>query len=382
MKLLRYAALLCALLTVSCGGGGGGNAGDTAGDNDNDGADVVAKLDCRVFGASIEQAPATGDDWGGRGWQSCPASLPLPTDGESLYATLFLPGDLRAGEAQLPGVVIGPGAWPFTDKSTLDVQRSYHWSARELASYGYAVLSVNPRGFYNSAPENGEDYDEYVGALTLALSYLAGKENPLAWRVDASKLGLAGHSLSGRVSSVLQSEIGGLSAIVAWDNLASDARGDEGSYARGNDRFGAPALAVQPRVPAMGQGSDSYEPSLTDEATTEDKKTAFNVWRSRGVESMQVVFADSDHGDWSYALRDDAVFDAPALGRLRVFQYFTRAWFDLYLRGRSSAISKLTAPYVEDMGPDELYSEDFRSALYLFDQVSYDCADLRVGCGF
>ncbi len=373
MNTFRFAVLSCVLLAAACGGG---NAAD-----DGDDSLPVSALDCRDFGASTEQTPASGNDWGGRGWQSCAVNMSLPTDGESLYATLFFPGDLRADEAQMPAVAIGPGAWPFTDKSNLDVQRSYHWSARELASYGYVVVTVNPRGFYNSAAENGEDYDEYVGALTLALNYLSSPDNPLAWRIDDGKLGLAGHSLSGRVSSVLQSEISGLSAIVAWDNLASDARGDAGSYARGNDRFGAPALAVQPRVPAMGQGSDSYEPSLVDEPTEEDKKTAFNVWRNGGVEAMQVVFAGADHGDWSYTLRDDAVLDAAALGRLRTFQYFTRAWFDLHLRGRTSAISKLTAPNVEGMGPDELYSEDFRSALYLTNQISYDCADLLAGCG-
>ena len=374
MKILHYAALSCALFAVACGGG--------SATEDDDGGLPVSALDCRDFGASTEQAPASGDDWGGRGWQSCPVSMALPADGESLYATIFLPGDLRAAESQLPAVAIGPGAWPFSDKSSMDLQTAYHWSARELASYGYVVVTVNPRGFYNSAAENGEDYDEYVGALTLALKYLSGNDNPQAWRIDPTRLGLAGHSLSGRVSSVLQSEISGLAAIVAWDNLASDARGDEGSYARGNDRFGAPALAVQPRVPAMGQASDSYEPSLTAAVTEEDKKTAFDVWRNSGVEAMQVVFADAEHGDWSYALRDDEVLDAVALGRLRVFQYFTRAWFDLHLRGRSSAISKLTSPYVEEKGPNELYSQDFLSALYLIDQASYDCSDLLAGCGF
>ena len=376
MKTIRYAVLTCALFAVACGGGGG------EGNEDDAGGLPLSELDCREFGASTVQAPAHGDDWGGRGWQSCPVSMALPLDGESLYANIFLPGDLRAAEHQLPAVAIGPGAWPFTDKASMDLQRAYHWSARELASYGYVVITVNPRGFYNSAAENGEDYDEYVGALTLALEYLTGDANPHAWRVDPARLGLAGHSLSGRVSSVLQSDVSGLSAIVAWDNLASDARGDEGSYARGNDRFGAPALAVRPRVPAMGQASDSYEPSLTAEITEDDKKTAFSLWRDSGVEAMQVVFADAEHGDWSYALRDDQVLDAVALSRLRVFQYFTRAWFDLHLRDRTSAISKLTAPYVEDKGPDELYSTDFRSALFLTDQASYDCSDLLAGCGF
>lgn len=370
MMLLRCVVLFTAVWMSACGG--------TAGE------EVVRDptLDCRAFGFAADATPATGTDWGGRGWQSCAVRLPLPGAGESLYATLFVPADLRADESGLPAVVIGPGAWPFSDKATLDIQERYHWSARELASYGYAALTVNPRGFMNSAPENGQDYDEYLGALSLGLSYLVSADNPLAWRIDERKLGLAGHSLSARVASVLQGEFAGLSAIVAWDNLASDARGDAGSYARGNDRFGAPALAVQPRVPAMGQGSDSYETSIGMETTAEDKKTAFNVWRSHGVESMQVVFAGADHASWSYSLRDDPRIESPALSSLRVYQYFTRAWFDLHLRGRVSAISKLTAPYVQDKGPQELYSSTYLSALYLTDQASYDCADLRSGCGF
>lgn len=370
MTLFRFAVLMAVVLTSACDGGS------------RDGAVRDTAVDCRKFGFSATQESETGRAWGGRGWQSCAVSMPLPGGDESLYATLFLPGDLRPEEAALPAVVIGPGAWPLSDKATLDIQERYHWAAQELASYGYVALTVNPRGFVNSAPENAEDYDEYVEALSLGLSYLVGRDNPVAWRIDARKLGLAGHSLSARVSSVLQSEIGGLAAIVAWDNLASDARGDAGSYARGNDRFGAPAVAVQPRVPAMGQASDSYESGIGMDFTEEDKKTAFNVWRSHGLESMQVVFAGADHGSWSYSLRDDPRIEPPALSSLRVYQYFTRAWFDLHLRGRVSAISKLTTPYVEGMGPQQLYSSSYLSALYLTDMASYDCADLRSGCGF
>lgn len=369
--LFRCAVLLTALLASACGGGGHG---------DNVAFDPT--VDCRTFGFATSATPASGRDWGGRGWQSCEVSVPLAGSDESLFATLFLPGDLRSDEGDLPAVVIGPGAWPFTDKANLDIQEQYHWSARELASYGYAALTVNPRGFMNSAPENDTDYVEYVEALSQGLSYLVSSANPLSWRINANTLGLAGHSLSARAISVLQSEIAGLAAIVAWDNLASDARGDVGSYARGNDRFGAPALAVQPRVPAMGQGSDSYEATAGLETTPEDKKTAFHVWRSHGVESMQVVFANADHGSWSHSLRDDPRIESPARSSLKVYQYFTRAWFDLHLRDRVSALSKLTAPYVEDKGPEQLYSSNYLSGLFLTDEVSYDCADLRTGCGF
>lgn len=58
--------------------------------------------------------------------------------------------------------------------------------------------------------------------------------------------------------------------------------------------------------------------------------------------------------------------------QLRVFAYYTRAWFDRFLRRDTSATRRLLARKVLGQTRAQLFSETFRSAAFL---DGLDCPD-------
>jgi hypothetical protein len=61
------------------------------------------------------------------------------------------------------------------------------------------------------------------------------------------------------------------------------------------------------------------------------------------------------------------------------FEYYTRAWFDLWLRHDPSAVGRLTASTVLGAPRADIMSTKFRSAISLPGLAP--CNDLRAGCG-
>jgi hypothetical protein len=93
--------------------------------------------------------------------------------------------------------------------------------------------------------------------------------------------------LGARVLSRTQEEDARISAIVAWDNFAVSETGDAGSPQCTNQ----PAVLRMPRVPALGQASDTCNDGRSPDA----KKTAFHRWRQFAQPVMQVVFRGANH---------------------------------------------------------------------------------------
>jgi hypothetical protein len=59
------------------------------------------------------------------------------------------------------------------------------------------------------------------------------------------------------------------------------------------------------------------------------------------------------------------------------FEYYTRAWFDRWLLGDTSATERLLARSVDDMPLQEELSSKFESAAFL---DGHDCPKLVAGC--
>jgi dienelactone hydrolase len=184
--------------------------------------------------------------------------------------------------------------------------------------------------------------------------------------VDPARLGAAGYSLGAHTVSHAQGFDARIKAIVAWDNLASSSGGDEGSAKCFAD---PPATPVVPRVPSMGQGSESCAAAGRDA-----KAAAFDRWREAGVPSMELVFAGTNHFAWSQRRAEDG----PGIGGnesgLRLFAHFTRAWFDRYLRDEPGVDALLGAD-VLGRPQDEVLSPRFRSGAFL-PEAAVDCPDL------
>jgi hypothetical protein len=214
----------------------------------------------------------------------------------------------------------------------------------------------------------------YVDAIQTGLNYLTSPYDPFAGSVDPNELGAAGHSLSARAVSYAQMTDHRIKAIVAWDNLASDLTGDAGSPSGGGDcgqliggEVPGSTHPVTPTVPALGEASDgrgSCEPTVTD---PDLKKTAYEVWRHAGVPAMEVVFGGSTHTDWA---QNNTTLSGT---KLQNFEYYTRAWFDRFLLGDTTADQRLLAATVNGQAASSIFSTKWRSAAFL---DGTDCENL------
>jgi predicted dienelactone hydrolase len=316
-------------------------------------------------------------------WQSRSFRAPSRRTGAMLSGTIFAPRPMPPAGTRLPVVVIGPGSGP-------GVETMYHWSARDLAGHGYVALAIDPQGVGRSEtfPPGGgtegvpfQQAGNYVDALQSGIDYALSKRNPWRALVDGGRVGIAGHSLAARAASWLQGADRRVRALVAWDNLASDLQGDKGSPSGGGaagsliggELPGGPQ-PVTPRVPALGEANDS--PGGTEPANKdpEEKKTAFAHWRMAGKPAMEVVFAGTRHLDWAQAQSNRT---AAQEEDLKLFEYYTRAWFDRWLRGDRTADARLLARTVDGKPVGDVLSTKWRSGASI---DGHDCADMRSSC--
>jgi dienelactone hydrolase len=330
--------------------------------------------------------------WQGN-WQQRAVSWTSSATGATLTGVEFAPS--RPPTRRVPGVVIVPGSGP-------GAQSFYQWSARDLAGHGYIALVVDPQGVGKSGalgspvcsgstppgqatPCPGVPFQQnanYVDAAESGVDYLDSSADPYRGELDSGEIGLAGHSLGARAVSYVQGIDKRVKAIAAWDNLASDLNGDAGSASGGPPVSeivgggvpGAPAAPVTPRVPALGEASDSQ--GVQTDNSDEIKKTAYDAWVSKHVPSMEVVFNGASHDDWGQAVGDPSDEET----RLYRFEWYTRAWFDLFLKHQQSAVARLTATHIRGTPLPTVVSTKFRSALYLPNQ-DIDCPNLVAsGC--
>lgn len=326
-------------------------------------------------------------DWQGEFLQDNEICFLSRQSGAELKAYLLAPANVDSvPDGSLPVIVIGPGS------SGTALATYYLWSARDLAGHGYLALAVDPQGVGRSEVVGdparcgaggcpGVPFqlaDNFIDGLESGTDYVFTREHPWLKKADLGRVGLAGHSLSSRAANYIQGIDPRIGAVVAWDNLASTLEGDAGTPSGGGacgSLIGAsapgPSIPVIPRVPTLGEASDaigSCNPTNTD---PDIKKTGFLYWREAGVPSMEVVFKGSAHGNWAQSKQS-------VVEQLQAFEYYTRAWFDLYLKGDESARGRLAATEVLGQPLDQLLSSQFRSALFL-PESALDCADLVAG---
>jgi dienelactone hydrolase len=330
----------------------------------------------------VYEDPPPAYAWEGD-WQSQNVTFPSRATHATLTGVLFAPKVLPAHV--VPVVVITPGSGPGK-------QSDYQWAARDLAGHGYVTLTVDPQGVGGSAPFGDppcttsgcpgvpfQQADNYTDATESGIDFVLSPANPWRAITDDQHVGAAGHSLSARAVSYLQGVDPRIKAIVAWDNLASDLAGDDGSPSGGGAQgavlggeLPGASEPVTPRVPAMGQASESGGAPSPQGVDPEVKKTAFSAWQKKGIPSMELVFAGAAHADWAQGAASAVKSKESSL---KNFEYFTRAWFDLFLRHDVTAVPRLFAPVVDGVARQDLLSSEYRSAAFLPDQA-VSCPDL------
>lgn len=332
------------------------------------------------------------------------------------------------GPARKPGIVI-------TNGSVQAPEQLYWLQAAALARAGYVVLTWDPQTQgrsdgsgaaptqdENSSPQSvGAFTDGTVDALDFftstpgnpfrprnsttnpAVNHGAKQSrrvaegrnaafNPLHAMLDASRIGIAGHSLGAFAVSQVASRDPRVDAVVAWDQLVTKGASAGGA---GND---GPALP--PRVPGLGMSGDYGIGSPNGAAGVNPKPResapdpqgangASRDFSRAGVPTGQVNTRAGTH--FEYSVIPNAGFPATLRG-VDQTAWYTLAWFGKYLQRDPDADRLLLTNRwqrdaetgkVDPSGDANIFSRDLRSRVDFkrSDGSKALCEDLRSGCG-
>src|SRR6476646_3156528 len=304
-----------------------------------------ASLGQLVPGGSTTDPYRTIDRWTASGRGRVDAISFPADDGATLNGYLFRPPASVKGP--YPGIVITTG-------SIQGYQQMYFWAAEGLAEAGYAVLTydVQGQGTSDTLPDQAQctgpsscsgvpfqqSYNFYQGTED-ALNYFFSAKNPGRAQLDASRVGIAGHSLGASAGSEVGQCDPRVKAIVAWDKLATTT----GTCASKAARLPADAPASPSlKVPALGIHSEYFfnPSSMSSPPDPHAQDAAFKQLTAAGTDSMVVQLRSSTHLEYTYV---PYILPASRLGE-RVAFYYTLAWFDRYVKGKSAAFKRLVAP--------------------------------------
>jgi dienelactone hydrolase len=260
-------------------------------------------------------------------------------NGATLRGHVFAPpARAKRPRAGYPAVVI-------TDGSVQGYEELYFWAAEDLAEAGYVVMTYDVQGQGDSdlAGEDcpGEctgipyqqDWNFHQGAEDSLNAFLSDR-NPYLDLVDRRRVGLAGHSLGAAAVSHVGQCDKRVRAIVAWDNLRA---------IEGCDGIEIPAKHRSDELdtPALGIANDylfNTQPTFSP-PDPQAKAAGYEQLKAEGTDTMSVVLRGATHLEYTYV---PLVLPASQRGE-RFASYYTRAWFDRYLKGDRKADRRLTA---------------------------------------
>ena len=206
------------------------------------------------------------------------------------------------------------------------------WSSQSLAEAGYLVIAYDSEGL-------GPTVDEAARVLDWLHDSGAG----LVADFDGERVGIAGHSGGGVVVNAYGHTDPRVDAIVSWDRAQSTALPDD----------------IELRAPSLFLTADYNcqevpvcQPEPYDQPPDPDgpgnKGQDFQLVREAGVDAMQLGMRAALHLDW---VPSDLAGNRYAE---LVTVYFTRAWFDRYVKGLTEAevarrgFARLTADTFDD----------------------------------
>lgn len=164
-----------------------------------------------------------------------------------------------------------------------------------------------------------------LGALDAA-AWLTSEANPTRDLVDATRIGVSGHSAGadGAIHAGNGDPLGRFDAAVTWDG------------------YGGFLDTVDPTVPTLLHYAESQEfgPHLTPPSAADHEVHGriADGFEAAGVDSSVIVLRGSTHQEWTYVPHPilnpfcTPFCNASALGQ-RVAVFYTQAWFDLNLKG-------------------------------------------------
>ncbi|MEZ4404591.1 MAG: alpha/beta hydrolase [Kofleriaceae bacterium] len=344
MKRLSVCAVV-GLAMVACGGGGDDAPATDAGPGDLDGGPADAAnpdggepsdggpLD---GGPGPDAAPARDPGMPGAYRSLVTASVSIPVAAGTIAGTVCSPSTdgATAAPGPFPLVVVSPG---------YQLARSqYQIYCDHLASWGYVVVVRDYAGSGNHQAKAAE-----VGKV---IDWATGTQSGLAARVDATKIGVAGHSLGGKVSinaAILDARV---KAVVGWDPVdALPPFGNDGSASV------TPELMAGLHVPLalLGETTDGTGSLGMACAPTADNYARFYDAACAAPAALEVTVGMADHMDW---IGDRASCGLACLAcrsgttpedtvHTLTFRV-TTAWFERHLRGDVGVDRYLAAPAI------------------------------------
>jgi hypothetical protein len=236
----------------------------------------------------------------------------------------------------------------------------YFWAAEDLAEAGYMVMTYDVQGqgdsdlFGDDCPgacsgvPYQQDYNFVQGAEDSLSLFLAspqapsgGSYNPFIRDLDKRRVAIAGHSLgAGAVSLVGQCDTR-VRTIVAWDNLQT-IESCAGVLIPAEHRNRGKLI----RTSALALTNDyMFNTQPQTQRPDPDAKTAgYRQVAAAGLDAQIVALRNATHLAYTYI---PLVFQSNQLGE-RMASYYTKAWLNLKLKGRRSALSRLTAARFDD----------------------------------
>ncbi|HVL32561.1 MAG TPA: hypothetical protein VM600_03160, partial [Actinomycetota bacterium] len=215
-----------------------------------------------------------------------------------------LPEGLQRFDAPYPVVVVFHG--------NASRRELHWWSTQTLAEAGYMTVAINSPG-YPSGPS-------LAHARTI-VDWLFDDANPLASDIDRERIGLAGHSLGGQVSSVFGQQDARVGAIVSWDRGTGLALPQE---------LNTPTLFViadyNCQANPVCQPEPYFEPP-PDTRGPAGRGREYEVVSAAGVDSMKIALRATAHLDWTPSLLAGNRYAE------LISVYYALAWFDRYLKG-------------------------------------------------
>jgi dienelactone hydrolase len=362
-------------------------------------------------------------DWQAKGYGIVKPVLWTARNGATISGHVWM---TKAGPARRPGIVI-------TNGSVQAPEQLYWFAAQALAKAGYVVLTWDPQGqglsdTYGEAPDQNEGapaqsdgrpfFDGTQDALDFFFSTpsqpyaplkscesgtshspkqarrakagLNAAFNPFWNKLDAGRVGIAGHSYGASGVSYVGQKDPRVKAIVAWDNLGS---ADPGSgFAKEKPCPSDPSQRSPAKLtkPALGMSADYFIPPTPNTSDPDPlaKSTASLAYSKAGVDTGELIIRGGTHYDFDWIPNQG--FPATLRGA-DMIDWYTTAWFDKYVKRDPTADRRLTTARwrsdaqegsVDPNHDANMFSFYYRSRLdiKLSRGGRFTCEDLRPGC--
>jgi dienelactone hydrolase len=364
--------------------------------------------------------------WQANGYGIVEPVLYTARDGATISGHIWA---TRAGPAKRPGIVI-------TNGSVQADEQLYWFAAQTLAKDGYVVMTWDPQG-QGQSDTFGEstDRNEGVPAQTDGRPFFDGTEdaldfffsnpshpyapvkscssgtsheakqarrvkagldagyNPFWSLLDASRVGIAGHSYGAEGVSYIGQWDPRVKAIVAWDNLgtADPSQSSLGSGASEQPCPGDPGDRTPAPIkkPALGMSADYFLPPTPNTSLPDPlaKQAESDIYTKDGVDTGEIIIRGGTHFDFDWI--PNSAFTATLRGADEI-DWYTSAWFDKYVKGDPTATARLLTNRwrhdseegaVDPNRDGNIFSFYYRSRLDIATAHGrVDCEDLRDGC--